>query len=145
MNGAITKYFDIIIMQIIIKDNMFHPKNLYTTSPRLRGLQNFVSWKTLKQDNFLETDKFYLYSSYPLYDWLRLDLHKKIRDYRTLERNVQVLNSSAIASGYAGRDPQGGFAMEAFYGSIEIVKKKCESSSLFLKLRKRKRKLMVKV
>jgi len=27
---------------------------------------------------------------------------------------VQVLNSSAIASGYAGRDPQGGFAMEAF-------------------------------
>jgi len=35
-----------------------------------------------------------------------------------------VLNSSAIASGYAGRDPQGGFAMEAlqvFF--IEIVKK----------------------
>ena len=56
-----------------------------------------------------------------------------------------MLNSSAIASGYAGRDPQGGFAMEAFYGSIEIVKKKSKSSSLFLKLRKRKRKLMVKV
>ena len=40
----------------------------------------------------------------------------------------------------AGRDPQGGFAMEALYGSIEIVKKKSESSSLFLKLRKRKKK-----
>ena len=26
---------------------------------------------------------------------------------------MQVLNSFAIASGYAGRDPQGGFAMEA--------------------------------
>ena len=39
-------------------------------------------------------------------------------------KNVQVLNSSAIASGYAGRDPQGGFAMEAFYSFIEIVKRK---------------------
>jgi len=53
-----------------------------------------------------------------------------------------VLNSSAIASGYAGRDPQGGFAMEALRVFIEIVKKTKESSSLFLKLRKWKRKLL---
>ena len=52
-----------------------------------------------------------------------------------------MLNISAIASGYAGRDPQGGFAMEAFYGSIEIVKKKCESSSLFFKVKKKKKKV----
>jgi len=44
---------------------------------------------------------------------------------------VQVLNSSAIASGYAGRDPQGGFAMEALRFFIEIVIKISESSSLF--------------
>ena len=56
-----------------------------------------------------------------------------------------MLNSSAIASGYAGRDPQGGFAMEALRVFIEIVKKTKESSSLFLKLRKWKRKLLVKV
>ena len=43
-----------------------------------------------------------------------------------------MLNSSAIASGYAGRDPQGGFAMEALQFFIEIVKKKSEDSSLFL-------------
>ena len=45
-----------------------------------------------------------------------------------------MLNSSAIASGYAGRDPQGGFAMEALRVFIEIVKNKSEGSSLFLKL-----------
>ena len=42
----------------------------------------------------------------------------------------------------AGRDPQGGFAMEALRVFIEIVKKTKESSSLFLKLRKWKRKLL---
>ena len=41
----------------------------------------------------------------------------------------------------AGRDPQGGFAMEALQFFIEIVEKISEGSSLFLKLRKRKRKL----
>ena len=56
---------------------------------------------------------------------------QKIRDYRTYNKNVQVLNSSAIASGYAGRDPQGGFAIEALQFFIEIVKKKSEGSSLF--------------
>ena len=52
-----------------------------------------------------------------------------------------MLNSSAIASGYAGRDPQGGFAMEAFYGSIEIViKTKREFFSVF-KVKKKKKKV----
>ena len=38
----------------------------------------------------------------------------KIKNFRFKSKDVQVLNSSAIASGYAGRDPQGGFAIEAF-------------------------------
>ena len=54
--------------------------------------------------------------------------------YRILElknRDVQVLNSTAIASGYAGRDPQGGLAIKAFKVCIEIFMKKNEGSSLF--------------
>ena len=46
-------------------------------------------------------------------------------------RDVQVLNSTAIASGYVGRDPQGGLAIEAFKVCIEIFVKKNEGSSLF--------------
>ena len=46
--------------------------------------------------------------------WLRPNLHKEYEILELKNINVQVLNSSAIASGYAGRDPQGGFAMEAF-------------------------------
>ena len=38
----------------------------------------------------------------------------KIKNFRSKNKDVQVLNSTAIASGYAGRNPQGGFAMEAF-------------------------------
>ena len=45
--------------------------------------------------------------------WLRLNLHTKYEISEFKKGDVQVLNSSAIASGYAGRDPQGGFAMEA--------------------------------
>jgi len=41
----------------------------------------------------------------------------------------------------AGRDPQGGFAMEAFTVLLKSLSKLSEGSSLFLKLRKRKRKL----
>jgi len=63
---------------------------------------------------------------------LRLNLHTNYRILDLRIKNVQVLNSSAIASGYAGRDPQGGFAMEALQFFIEIVKKKSEDSSLFL-------------
>ena len=42
-----------------------------------------------------------------------------------------MLNSTTIASGYAGRDPQGGLALEAFKVCIEIFVKKNEGSSLF--------------
>ena len=45
---------------------------------------------------------------------IELEPAQKIRNFRTLNRDVQVLNSTAIASGYAGRDPQGGLAIEAF-------------------------------
>ena len=38
----------------------------------------------------------------------------KIQNFRSKNKDVQVLNSTAIASGYAGRDPQGGLAIEAF-------------------------------
>ena len=38
---------------------------------------------------------------------------------------------TAIASGYVGRDPQGGLAIKAFKVYIEIFMKKNESSSLF--------------
>ena len=31
--SVITKYFDIVIMQIIVNESMFHPKDLCTTSP----------------------------------------------------------------------------------------------------------------
>ena len=54
----------------------------------------------------------------------------------------KCFNSSAIASGYTGRDPQGGLAMEALQFFIKIVKKKSEGSSLFLKLTKRKRSML---
>ena len=40
---------------------------------------------------------------------------QKIRNFRSINKNMQVLNSSAIASGYAGRDPQGGFCDRSVY------------------------------
>ena len=40
---------------------------------------------------------------------------QKIRNFRTFNKNVQVLNSFAIASGYAGRDPQGGFCLSLIH------------------------------
>ena len=45
---------------------------------------------------------------------------------------------TAIASGYAGRDPQGGFCDRSVYSFIEIVKKKSEGSSLFLSYKNEK-------
>jgi len=57
----------------------------------------------------------------------------KIQNFRTFNKNVQVLNSFAIASGYAGRDPQGGFCDRSVY--VFVLKSLWnlnESSSLFL-------------
>ena len=62
---------------------------------------------------------------------MRRNLHTKYEIIELKKGYVQVLNSSAIASGYAGRDPQGGFAMKALRVFIEIVMKISESSSLF--------------
>jgi len=45
---------------------------------------------------------------------LRLKPAKKIRNFRTLRIDVQVLNTTAIESGYAGRVHKEGLAMEAF-------------------------------
>ena len=58
----------------------------------------------------------------------------KLQNIKFKKGDVQVLNSSAIASGYAGRDPQGGFAMEALRFFIEIVKKIKRRVLLWLKL-----------
>ena len=49
---------------------------------------------------------------------------------------------TAIASGYAGRDPQGGFAMEAFKVLVEIFMKKTKVLLCFWKM---KEELKVKV
>ena len=58
---------------------------------------------------------------------------------------MQVLNSSAIASGYAGRDPQGGFCDRGVYVLVlKSLWKPNESSSLFLK-KKREKEGYVKV
>ena len=58
MNGAsiIKKYFDMIIMQIIIKESMFHLKDLCTTSPgrnilRLSGREGYKILFLGKQQN----------------------------------------------------------------------------------------------
>ena len=52
---------------------------------------------------------------------------------------------TAIASGYAGRDPQGGFAMEAFTFFIEILMKIKTRILLCFKEMKTKKDLIVKV
>ena len=72
--------------------------------------------------------------------WLRLDLHTKYEIIELKKGNVQVLNSSAIASGYADRDPQGGFAIEAlrFFSYWNRYENQDEDSSLFLKKKREK-------
>jgi len=44
------------------------PRLQHTPSLRLRGLWNFISWKTIKLSNFQTVDKFTQCSSYPLYN-----------------------------------------------------------------------------
>ena len=70
---------------------------------------------------------------------MRRNLHKKYEIIELKNKLVQVLNTSAIASGYAGRDPQGGFAIEALRVFIEIVKKISEGSSLFYVMKMKKK------
>jgi len=40
--------------------------------------------------------------------------HKKYRISKLKNKEYKVLNATAIASGYAGRDPQGGTSDESF-------------------------------
>ena len=46
--------------------------------------------------------------------WLRRNLHRKIEFRNYKEIMLRLLNTIAIASSYAGRDPQGEKAIEAF-------------------------------
>ena len=46
--------------------------------------------------------------------WLRLDLHTKIQNFRIKNEKCKLLNSTAIESGYAGRDPQRGTSDGSF-------------------------------
>jgi len=57
-----------------------------------------------------------------------MNLHKKYGISELKNKDVQVLNSTVIACGYAGRDPQVGLAIEAFKVCIEIFVKKNEGS-----------------
>ena len=53
-------------------------------------------------------------------------------------RNVQVLNTTAIASGYAGRDPQGGTDDGSFLVSSLLSYKEWLKFFCFLKEKKNK-------
>ena len=55
----------------------------------------------------------------------------KIKNLRSRMKMCKCSILTAIASGYAGRDPQGGLAIKAFKVCIEIFMKKNENSSLF--------------
>ena len=72
-----------------------------------------------------------------------LDLHTK---YRIIELKNEMCKCSiltAIASGYAGRDPQGGFCDRSVYSFIEIViKTKREFFSIF-KVKKMEKRIML--
>ena len=46
--------------------------------------------------------------------WLRLDLHTNT-EFQNFKIEMQVLNSTAIANGYAGHDPQGGTSDGSFF------------------------------
>jgi len=51
---------------------------------------------------------------------------------------VQVLNTTAIASGYAGRDPQGGTSDESFFSKFSFMLPLMVKILLLVPKRKRK-------
>ena len=67
--------------------------------------------------------------------WLRQNLHTKYEISELLIKMCKCSSLTAIASGYAGRDPQGGFAMEAFKVLYWNLYEENESSSLFKELK----------
>ena len=48
---------------------------------------------------------------------MNLNLHTENTEFQEYRTKVQVLNTTAIASGYAGRDPQGGTSDGSFFAS----------------------------
>ena len=52
--------------------------------------------------------------------WLRLNLHTNTK-FQDLKQLCKVLNSTAIASGYAGRDPQGGTSDGSFLSKFSFM------------------------
>ena len=58
----------------------------------------------------------------------------KIQNFRFRMKMCKCSILTAIASGYAGRDPQGGFAMEAFKVFVEILMKTKRKFFFVLKL-----------
>ena len=49
-----------------------------------------------------------------IHDWLSWNLHTENTKFQEYRIEVQVLNATAIASGYAGRDPHGGTSDGSF-------------------------------
>ena len=106
-------------------------------------------WLSLKNlATYSSTDRFHYWSQIncsSISFWAVADWGKTCTPntkFQNLKKgNVQVLNSSAIASGYAGRDPQGGFCDRSvtFFSYWNRYENQDEDSSLFLKLTKRKR------
>jgi len=58
--------------------------------------------------------------------WLSWNLHRKYRISELYNKSMQVLNATAIASGYAGHDLQGGIRDGSFlqflFSSLEMIK-----------------------
>ena len=50
--------------------------------------------------------------------WSSLNLCTKKRGLEMIIESARLLNATAIVSGYAGRDPHGGTAIEAFQYSF---------------------------
>ena len=63
-------------------------------------------------------------------------LHTRIQNFRSKNKMCKVLNSTAIASGYAGRDQQGGtsdgslFSKFSFIATINLKSSQKESGRL---------------
>ena len=51
---------------------------------------------------------------------------------------MQVLNTTAIASGYAGRDPQGGTSDESFFSKFSFRLQRIVKDLLLVLYKKRK-------
>ena len=53
-------------------------------------------------------------------DLIEVEPAHKIQNFKSKNRMCKVLNSTAIASGYAGRDPQGGTSDRSFFSKFSF-------------------------